>query len=611
MISSPQLRIGARAALIVVSVVFAFALSLVLTPPGLARPAQSTQPPASSPAAGTPPATADNHQEEMTSRDTQTTFKVNVMLVVVRVVVRDSQGHTVGNLQKDDFQLFDNGKPQVISQFSLEQPGAQVAREQKTSDQPAETGNLPNIPERFVAYFFDDLHMRNEDLLPVRQAADHHLLSLQPTDRAGIFTSSGQEMMDFTDDHGRLHQALLQIQPRSFSRTGTQQCPYMTYYMADLIANQHDQTALDAAASDALNCDIKLSTSAALGVAPNAVDPQIQVARQMAEQAALQQLSLGDEEARITLKSLKDLERRVSTVLGQRTIVLVSPGFITPRLEYDLEEAIERAIRFNIVIGTLDARGLYASLPGCDVSSEYVPNANAAPQELLYEAASATANSQVLIELADATGGVFVHNNNDFEEGFRRTAATPEHYYVLGFSPQNLKYDGRLHQLKVKLKVPAKLTVQARKGYYAPKHSPDAAEEAKHEIEDALFSQEEMHDLPVELHTQFFKTNDLDAKLAVLVRVDVKHLHFRKEEGRNRNDLTIVSGLFDRNGTYVTGSEKVLEMRLKDETLEKKLASGVTVKTSYDVKPGSYLVRLVVRDDEGQLSAENGAIEIQ
>jgi hypothetical protein len=96
----------------------------------------------------------------------------------------------------------------------------------------------------------------------------------------------------------------------------------------------------------------------------------------------------------------------------------------------------------------------------------------------------------------------------------------------------------------------------------------------------------------------------------VLVHVDVKQIHFRKEEGRNRNDLTIVSGLFDRNGRFITGSEKILEMRLKDDTLANRLGSGITVKSSFDVKPGSYLVRLVVRDAEGQLAATNGAVEI-
>jgi hypothetical protein len=180
----------------------------------------------------------------------------------------------------------------------------------------------------------------------------------------------------------------------------------------------------------------------------------------------------------------------------------------------------------------------------------------------------------------------------------------------LGFSPQNIKLDGSYHKLKVSLKNPAKLTLQTRRGYYAPKHAADPAEEAKQEIQDAIFSQEEMHDLPVELHTQFFKSSDAEAKLSVLAHVDVKNIHYRKIDGRNTNELAVVSALFNRNGVFIQGMQKNVTMRWKDETLIK-LASGITLKTSFEVKPGSYLVRLVVRDTEGQLmSAENGAIEI-
>jgi len=97
----------------------------------------------------------------------------------------------------------------------------------------------------------------------------------------------------------------------------------------------------------------------------------------------------------------------------------------------------------------------------------------------------------------------------------------------------------------------------------------------------------------------------------VVARVDVRHLRFRKEQGRNRNDLRVVAALFDRNGNYVTAMDKSIELRLRDETLEHKLDSGITVRTNFDVKPGSYVVRLVVRDTEGQLmSAQNGAVEI-
>jgi hypothetical protein len=115
----------------------------------------------------------------------------------------------------------------------------------------------------------------------------------------------------------------------------------------------------------------------------------------------------------------------------------------------------------------------------------------------------------------------------------------------------------------------------------------------------------------VELHTQFFKSSDVNAKLSVLARIDVRQLRFRKADGRNLDILTVASGLFDRNGNYVTGMEKTVDMHLRDETLAVKLNSGITVRSGFDVAPGSYFVRVVVRDAEGQkMAALNGAVEI-
>ncbi len=56
--------------------------------------------------------------------------------------------------------------------------------------------------------------------------------------------------------------------------------------------------------------------------------------------------------------------------------------------------------------------------------------------------------------------------------------------------------------------------------------------------------------------------------------------------------------------------EKIVEMRLLDQTVQNRLGL-ITVKTSLDIKPGSYVVRLVVRDTEEQLmAAQTAAIEI-
>ncbi len=295
---------------------------------------------------------------------------------------------------------------------------------------------------------------------------------------------------------------------------------------------------------------------------------------------------------------------------GQRSIVLVSPGFfLTSDHLHDVTEILDSAIHSNVMLSALDARGLYTTGPTAAEASRSNIRSQIVNSE--YQRQTALVQSQVLAEVADGTGGTFFHNSNDLDEGFRRVAARPEYLYVLGFSPQNLKMDGRLHNLKVTLKDSKNLTLQARNGYYAPKQMADPAEEAKREIEDALFSREEMHDLPVDLQTQFFKSSDATAKLSVLAHVNLKQIHFRKADGRNRNDLTIVSGLFDRNGIYISATEKIVQMRLRDETLANKLGSGITVKTSFDVKPGSYAIRLIVRDAEGQLmSAENAAVEI-
>ena len=93
--------------------------------------------------------------------------------------------------------------------------------------------------------------------------------------------------------------------------------------------------------------------------------------------------------------------------------------------------------------------------------------------------------------------------------------------------------------------------------------------------------------------------------------MDLKGLRFRKVEDRNHDDLTLATAIFDENGNLVAGGQKILEMKLRDATLERMARSGISVKSSFDVKPGNYLVRLVVRDKEGELmAARNGAVVI-
>ncbi len=556
--------------------------------------------------AKSPPAPAATQGEEVSSHDTPTTFKVRVNLVLVRVVVRDSRGKIVPNLKKEDFQLYDNRKVQTISSFSVETPEtrtasavASTAAEGSSSSADAAGGKAVVLPQRFVSMVFDDVHLSMEDAVFVRDSATRFFGALAASDRVSLNTTSGQLTQEFTDDHGKLAKALLGITPRPLTGAAFHDCPDVSYYQADLIVNKSEQQALEVATEDTIQC------------AFNGDYTMRAPAQALALAAADRMVAQGDSESLYAYRHLDDIVRRLANMPGQRVLVLVSPGFIPSTLQSDVSEMVDRATRANIVINTIDARGLYTPDVAGDIANPPRDSIRTAGYKSSYRVAAQLAQQDVLAQLADGTGGKFFHNRNDVDEAMREAGAAPAYTYLLGFSPQNLKIDGRFHSLKVALTGKEKFDIQARHGYFAPRTLTDAAEATRLEMQEALFSQEEIHDLPVELQTQFFKKDEAQARLAVLTHFDVKTIHFQKLLGRNNDQLTILTGIFDENGNFVTGLSKIVEMKLLDTTYTRLSRSGFTVKTSFDVKPGTYLVRLVVRDSLGaQMAARNGAVVI-
>jgi len=502
--------------------------------------AQTGPPPVAAPPPQQAPANP-NAPEMNTREDTTASFKAHVNLVMVPVVARDIHGAAVGHLTKANFQVFDKGKPQEITRFSVEKVGSKAPLEANTApgiplSPEEEKAQSVVVPERFVAYLFDDVHIAVGDLPLVRDAAERHIAGLRPTDRAAIFTMSGTPMLDFTGDQDRLREALSRLRPNIMARAGA--------------------------------------------------------------------MSGGETLTFGSLDMIKEVIRRMSVAPGQRTLVMISPGFLTidPLYFPEKTEILDRAIRANVIINAMDARGLYTD-PSLDVSRPSGRGTSSLTRESM--------RSDILAELAAGTGGTFFQNSNNYDEGFKRIAAAPEYIYLLGFAPQNLKNDGSFHALRVTVKPSNDLNLQARRGYYAPKRLADAEETAKQEIEAALFSRDELQELPIDVHTQFFKPSAASARLAVMVRLDLKQFKYRKADGRNNNVVTLVTGIFDRDGNYLQGVKKLLELRLKDDTLANRLGQGFTIRNNFDIAPGTYLVRQVVRDAEGQLlSATNSAVAI-
>lgn len=552
------------------------------------------------------PQAANGAESEISTRSMDSAIKVRVNLVLVRVVARDGNGNVVADLKKEDFRLLDNGVEQKISTFSVEKAdthGAKQTAAETMKDGANEPSRAPVtddakvIPNRFVALVFDDLHMKAAEAMAVHAATAKLFAALTPTDRVAIYSTSGDVQREFTGNTEELRKTLAEMLPRRGIGEGEYECPDITYYMADLIVNKHDPDALATALTESQdNCPLTANDI-----------------RANAERI----LQRNDLLTREGYQHLEKIVMHLTSMPGQRVLVCVSPGFILgDQVMTDNWQLIERAVRAGVVVNTIDAKGLYTAdqLPDIAAPSRQPPGKTEMDWQGLestYRTQAQFESGQVLAGIAASTGGTFFHNRNDLDAAMSRALEAPAVSYLLGFSPQNLKNDGKFHKLKVLMTTPAKYQIQARNGYYAPKKVADPEEMAKQEVRDALFSQDEISDVPVDLKTQFFKTDAASVQLTVLTHLDINGIHFRKAEGRSYNEMVLATAVFDGNGQFVDGQMREIALKLKDSTVERLSHTGFTIKIAFTVKPGTYLVRSVVRGSEGeQMSARNATTVI-
>jgi VWFA-related protein len=389
------------------------------------------------------------------------TIEANVNRVLVPVVVRDQQGRTVGDLKREDFQVFDNGKARLVSAVTVERRGASESNQGSNTESGAQPPALadamppsPRAPKRFTVLLFDDMNLSFEDLAYAKKAGVKALDgALVDLNIAVVVSTSGKVNSGWTRDRAKLQDAIMSLQTQALYRLDETECPKVDYYQADQIVNQNDDAALGEAVGQIVSCHPDLAGK-------SGQDPVTAI--EMARSAARRVLSLGSRDIQATYATMAEIVRRMAALPGQRILILVSSGL--PQIEQELltgeSQIVDLSAQSNVTISALDARGIYTtSLTASDHSTQ--GNAQ------FRRSAMARAGS-TMADLANGTGGTFFHDNNDLDAGFKSLIVAPEVVYVLELSLDKVKPDGHYHSLKVKVDRES-VQLQARRGYFIPK----------------------------------------------------------------------------------------------------------------------------------------------
>ncbi|HLF85022.1 MAG TPA: VWA domain-containing protein [Blastocatellia bacterium] len=519
--------------------------------------------------------------EQDKKKQDQGGIKLTTELVQIDVVVSDKNKKPVAGLKREDFELYDNSKPQQITTFSYEQTD-----KHRAGDQTIEARSLPRAIaagelNRVIAFVVDTLHIKFENIYRTRKMLEDFVDNkMQPGDLVLILPTGGGSglLQQFTSDRRMLHRAIDRLRPFFFSNDST---PYRSF------ARFGGQMGTGARGAGGL----AMPRGGNIGAMP---DP------------------LEGADVRATLSALNETIKSMTRFSGRKVSVLVSEGLriFATQTTSDLGKTTGLAARANVVFYTIDPRGLDPlTLDAADELTPDVTSASDSKRDNFFE------SQDSLRAIAADTGGKFFGNNNDIMQGLDAMLDENSAYYMLGFYPEASRWDGKFHKIKVLVRNRPDLTVSFRKGYLA-KSPPPSASLAKldpkvAEAIEAISSPLVRRDLDLRLTPLYTDNAQREPVVTLLLHIDASRLSFTQSEGRYLSKLDELGFVFDGNGKAVDRFSNTLELNLKPQTYDTVLKRGLVATRTLNVKPGVYQVRLFVREtDSGLIGTANDYIEI-
>jgi len=519
------------------------------------------------------------------------TFKTDVNLVEVHVVVTDEGGNFVGNLAKDDFEIYEAGTLQKPSVFHLvDTPVAAPADAVGLAIDPDVREASQRFEGRLFVIVLDDLHTSALRSASVKRAARQFIeRHLTEKDLAAVIHTSGRS--DAAQELTPSRRLLLS----AVDRFHGQKLPSLTAERLAVHLNDRDMERAAAGSEGD-------GSSSGSGNRQSATDDPRDGERGMNAQRAL--------------GTIKDVARWMADVPGRRkALVLFSEG-----IEYDIydvfnnryassimadaREAVAAAQRANVVVYAVDPRGL------TQLGDEAIAIQSLSDDPHVDDGTSRGFNNELLmaqeslITLAQETGGFAIVRTNDLAGGLTRVERDTSRYYVLGYVSDPAKSPGRFRNIDVKVTKPG-LKVRARRGYVpadlkAAGRLADVKPGTSPALAAALTNAVPVSDVPFRVWAAPFKAQGSKATVALAVEIEGSTLKYREDNGRFLEDLELSIIAADHNGKVRGSDRQTMNLKLKPETHRIMLSGGgVRLLSRIELPPARYQIRVGVHESNG------------
>ncbi len=499
-------------------------------------------------------------------------FTSNANLVVVDVTVKDPKtGQPIEGLKAEDFTLLEDNKPQKISTFQFQklamepeppEPPPSLEDQRALPEDPKTSITLPARNQiqyhdkRLLVLFFDFSNMGIPEQLRAQDAALKYInTQMTASDLMAIltYTSAVQVKTDFTPNRDQL---------------------------VDIVKNFPIGEMSEMAAAADTGDDNGEDTGAAF----------------VADETEFNIFNTDQK-----LAAIEDVVKKLAPLPEKKVLIYITNGISKTGVENQaqLEASINAAVKANVAIYPIDARGLMADPPGGG-ASKGASRGTGIFNGSAYNSQRAGINDsqETLSTLASETGGKVFLDSNDLALGIVQAKNQFSSYYILGYYTTNEKQDGKYRNINVKLNKNIAAKLEFRHGYFGDKvWGKFNGSDKEQQLQQAMASPDPQTDLPLALEADYFRISPTAYFVPLSVKIPGSVIALAEKRAGGETQFDFVGQVIDERKHIVAKVRDFIKVKLPASDAEKLATRNFHYDAGFTLAPGRYRIQFLVREN--------------